>query len=133
MTEHERTGQRDLTYSAWHRSDSTSRFLGGMANRLAMIDLDGVEYCKSCGRPVALIEVKHCMATRLSMAVTKALAAMAGIPAYLVRYWPTPEGGDIATFAVRNGTDVVREMRPAQYAEWLLSLREPPYHHCRPP
>lgn len=130
MSQRERTGKRDLLYSRWHRSASTRRFLGAMrAARLCMIDLDAVEYCHGCSTPVVLIEVKHHMASAPSMRVTKVLAEMCGLPAYLVRYWPNPNGDDIATFAVRNRSGDVREMSPSAYANWLWSLRST--HHCK--
>lgn len=130
MSERERTGVRDLTYSRWHRSDSTRRFLGKAAWKLGLIDIDCCEYCKDCGLPVALIEVKHHEAIQVAMTVTNALASMAGIRAYLVRYWPSPEGEDIARFSVRNSNNDVNEFSPAEYAEWLYALRRPPYHRC---
>ena len=61
MTQEERRGTRDMSYSAWHRRKSTSRFVGiEKAQTLAMIDLDAalyVEYDDSEKRPLALIEV----------------------------------------------------------------------------
>jgi hypothetical protein len=44
----ERFGNRDRTYSAWHRRSSVRRFVGiEKAQLLAMIDLDGALYCIS--------------------------------------------------------------------------------------
>src|SRR5690606_33274174 len=121
MSQHERTGIRDLLFSSWHRARSTKRFLGPVrAAKLTMIDLDAVEYCYACNKPLALIEVKHHNARSVSMTVTRALAFMAGIDAYLVRYWPTDDGDDIAKFEVLrqfDGSRHVREMTPAEYAE----------------
>ena len=56
----ERYGTRDQAYSAWHRCQSTRRYVGiEQAARLSMIDLDGalfVEYDNGDREPLALIE-----------------------------------------------------------------------------
>lgn len=56
----ERYGTRDQAYSAWHRAQSTRRYVGiEEAARLSMIDLDGalyVEYDDRDREPLALIE-----------------------------------------------------------------------------
>lgn len=45
----ERYGNRDRTYSAWHRRLSTRRFVGlERAQLLAMIDLDAALYVVGC-------------------------------------------------------------------------------------
>lgn len=129
MSQHERTGTRDLTYSAWHRSRSTKRFLGAVrAAKLSMIDVDAVEFCFRCSKPLALIEVKDYHAQSLSMRVTLALADLAGIDAYLVLCWPTEAGDDIERFEVRPRSGQTVEMSPSEYAEWLWSFRDA--HDC---
>jgi hypothetical protein len=60
MAQEEITGVRDLTYSAWHRRESTRRFVGiECAQTLSMIDLDAslyVEYDDTTKETLALIE-----------------------------------------------------------------------------
>ncbi len=59
MPAREYSGVRDLAYSAWHRADRISRFLGRRrAALLSVIDIDWCEYCNvgSCREPLALIE-----------------------------------------------------------------------------
>src|SRR5688500_12286183 len=60
MSQEERFGTRDRSYSAWHRRNSTRRFVGiERAQTLAMIDLDAslyVEYDDATKEPIALIE-----------------------------------------------------------------------------
>jgi len=54
----ERFGTRDLTYSGWHRTDSTKRYIGReKAYELSYIDIDAVEYCRICCQPLLLIEL----------------------------------------------------------------------------
>ena len=60
MSQEERHGTRDRSYSAWHRRQSTRRYIGiEKATLLAMIDLDAslyVEYDDGTKEPLALIE-----------------------------------------------------------------------------
>ena len=59
MAQEEKYGNRDLTYSAWHRRRSTGRFVGiEHAQLLAMIDMDHtlwIEYDDGSKEPVALV------------------------------------------------------------------------------
>lgn len=61
MSQEERYGARDMSYSAWHRRNSTRRFIGiEYAQLLAMIDVDVslyVEYDDKTKMPLALIEI----------------------------------------------------------------------------
>lgn len=126
----------DLYLDVWHRKDSLSRFVGSQrAHWMSMIDIDCCEYCflGGCFQPVALIETKLIISTEKTMTVTENLAHRANLPAYLVEYAPTRDSiscetcgrpdaspeNDIEYFVI-NGTD---EKTPAQYAEWLWSLR----------
>lgn len=130
MSERELRGERDLTYSRWHRTESMKRFLPeGQAKACGMIDIDDCEYCRTCGETVALIETKRWGYVRQSERVTATLAARAQVPAFLVVYKPT-ETGDIEKFSVRQihppAPPVV--MDPAEYAAWVYGLRA--RHSC---
>lgn len=87
----EKYGTRDMSYSAWHRRNSTQRFIGiENAQLLSMIDLDVmmfVEYDESSRWPVALIEVAQDVGQSYKTAtVTKNLAIMAKIPSAVLLY-----------------------------------------------
>ena len=60
MSQEEKYNERRRDYSAWHRRNSTRRFIGiEHAQLLAMIDLDAsiyVEYDDGTKEPIALIE-----------------------------------------------------------------------------
>ena len=94
MTQVERTGERDLTYSAWHRRDSIKRFVGPeKAQLLAMIDIDVVlfvEYDDSTKEPVCLIETALDTGQSIKPStVTRKLAEKAKLPAYTLLYTPS--------------------------------------------
>lgn len=125
MSEHERTGFRDLDYSRWHRTASIKRFLPEReAYELAMIDIDGCEYCRWCKAPLALIEVKRRGGNR-SCTVTRNLANEAGVPGFIVTY--DVDDGDIREFRwQRIAPDLTPILiwSPHMYASWLWSLRQ---------
>ena len=78
MSREERTGVRDLTLSAWHRS---------LPDLCTCIDLDFLEYCNKCRAPLALIETARGHHNQIKpTTVLKALAEHAGLRAYLVLY-----------------------------------------------
>lgn len=126
MSDHERTGERDLTYSKWHRQDSVSRYIpGDAAWGLGLVDIDGCEYCRACGKPLALIETQASAREPKTARVMQELAAMAGIDAYSVSYQKGRDG-EIELFRVRQvhpGQGVVQVMLPNIYAVFLHSLR----------
>lgn len=80
MVKPELTGQRDLTYSRWHRT---------LPRWCWMVDLDSIEWRSERGI-VALIELARYEATvykkKFQLKVLKELARQAKIPAYLVLY-----------------------------------------------
>lgn len=134
MTQEERYGTRDLTYSAWHRQHSTKRFLGlERANLLHMIDGDAIEYDANSKRPLAIFETARNIGQFKSTTVTANIGRLAGIRAYVTLYTladePNPANEkfqDIASFRVRrlvpSSTDW-RTMTPQEYANFLESLR----------
>ena len=128
MSMHERTGFRSLIYSQWHRVDGGIRkYLPlGAAAQLDMIDIDSLEVCTFCKRPVALIETQDSVKAPKSAKFTASLASMANIPAYSVSYtW------DITAFQVQRIAPEhphVAEYTPGEYTEFLQRLRND--HAC---
>lgn len=85
MSRWEQTGNRDMGFSRWHRSF--------MPDNHAIIDNDWTGFCPDCHQPIYLLELaldsgqSHKTAT-----VTKNLAKLAGLPAYVVLYRNNSEG-----------------------------------------
>jgi hypothetical protein len=139
MSQEERFGTRDRTYSAWHRRLSTRRFIGiENAQLLAMIDLDAslyVEYDDGTKEPLILIETARDVGQIYKTAtVTCKLAQRANLPCYVLLYKlsqtlnPADKNWyDIESFRVRrlypcpeNGWRVVS---PRDWARALLEIR----------
>jgi hypothetical protein len=141
MSQEERFGTRDLTYSAWHREQSTQRFVGSAGSHsLAMIDLDGVmwlEYDRGVNEPLALMELARDIGQASKAAtLTQALARRCcpTLPAFVVLYRisekpnpAAPEYPDISFFRVRriwpNPEATWHIFSARAWAEQLLSLR----------
>ncbi len=120
MSERERTGHRDLTYSAWHRTLDPS---------LHYIDLDDVEFCAVCKKPLALIEVARDSGQWKPASVTWTLAKLAGLPAWCILY-RVDEEGQIVSFRVRRLPETQFDMlTPEEYEDLLLNLRKK--HTCK--
>jgi len=121
MSMEERYGTRDLAYSAWHRILDPS---------LHYIDLDAIEYCAQCKEPLALFELAQDVGQGWkATTVLRKLARKARLPAYLV-FWKK-EGDEIVQLRVREVWPCYGQentMSPAEYEQWLLSLRE--QHDC---
>jgi hypothetical protein len=133
-------GVRSGDYSAWHRRNSTRRFVGiDRAQLLAMVDLDCslyVEYDDSSKEPLALIETARDVGQAYKPAtVTLALAKKAKIPCYVVLFTPAaapnpadPRCHDIERFRVKRlwpqPEREWRDLSPGEYATGLLKLRE---------
>lgn len=136
MSQNERYGTRDLTYSRWHRRNSTERFLGWeRATHLTYIDLDGIEYCWICREPLVLKELAQDVGqSRKATTVMRKLAQKAGIPAILV-FYATNEIGDIERFRVRTVSPrwgEERVMTPQEYAGMLWGFRQEHLARCHP-
>lgn len=135
----QRYGGLDRTYSAWHRRNSTRRFVGlDRAQLLTMIDLDAalfIEYDDGTKEPLALIETARDVGQAYKTAtITKNLAKRAGIPCYVVLYqcanqpnpadtrWP-----DIKAFRVRRlwpkPETAWRVITPQNWAMALIHIR----------
>jgi hypothetical protein len=142
MSQEERYGSRDRTYSAWHRRLSTQRFVGiERAQTLAMIDLDAslyVEYDDSNKEPLALIETARDVGQEFKTAtVTKKLAKRTQpiIPAFVLLYTPSHkrnpadrQWSDIESFRWRRlwpePETVWETCSPGEWCKKLVQLRE---------
>lgn len=139
MSQEERFGERDRTYSAWHRRMSTRRFVGlDRAQLLSMIDLDGslyVEYDDGTKEPLALVETAMDIGQPYKAAtVTAKLAQRAGIPCYCVLYTMSAKRNpadrtcrDIGAFRIRRLWPAPeagwRTVTPEEWAKALLNIR----------
>jgi hypothetical protein len=76
----EGNGDRSLAYSLWHRT---------LSHRCYAIDIDFVEYCRSCREPIMIYEVALDNGVdSKSFSMTKAIANSMCVPAYVVLYTP---------------------------------------------
>lgn len=144
MAQEEKTGERDLTYSCWHRAKSTSRFVDdAQAKGLGMIDIDVplyVEYQDGTKEPIAIFETARDIGQDYKCAtVTKRLAERAGLIAAIVLYKPSqtpnpanPSLPDIESFRVlpllkKGGIPVERSewlvYSPEEWAKQLCKIR----------
>lgn len=139
MAQEEIFNQRRRDYSAWHRRQSTRRYVGiEKAQLLAMIDLDAslyVEYDDGTKEPLALIETAQDVGQSYKTAtVTAKLARRADIPCYVVLYTladcpnpADPEWCDILRFRVKrlhpHPEMHWRTATPAEWAQALVSMR----------
>jgi hypothetical protein len=132
MSEHERTGSRNLAYSRWHRTASLRRFIGERAARACgMIDLDGVEICRRCSEPLALVETCYDVQQFKATTVLRRLAMLANLDAYLI-YYVTDLDGEITGYRIAKVWP--ERIGPVpwtvdQWARKLAGLRRA--HRCR--
>ena len=142
MPQEEIYNTRDQSYSAWHRRNSTRRFVGlESAQLLAMIDLDAIlyiEYDDATKEPLALIETAMDVNQgNKPSTITKALARRCTplLPAYVLLYTladiPNPADikcKDIKHFRVKRvwpePETTWRLYEPAEWAKYLLVLRK---------
>lgn len=142
MTQEERYGTRDRSYSAWHRRNSTRRFINfEQAQLLSMIDLDAslyVEYDDETREPLALIETALDVGQSYkTAAVTLKLAQRANLPCFCVLYKLSDEPNpadknwkDISRFRVKRLFPLKKgekpkweTLTPKQWAERLIVIR----------
>jgi hypothetical protein len=141
MPQEEIHNSRDRTYSAWHRRQSTRRFIGiESAQVLAMIDLDAslyVEYDDGTKEPLALIETAMDVGQAYKCCtVTRNLARRCNpiVPAYVLLYRKSdnpnpadPRYADIASFRFKCVWPQETEWKivtPVQWAKNLVDLRK---------
>ena len=120
MSRHERRGERDLTYSKWHRS---------LTDDCTAIDVDMVEYSRCCNTPLALVEtcrlVHECQLSRKKTNVLRQLGIAAKLPVYLVFYVVNETTGLIEQFLVRRERPRrgrLHEMTPDRWARFITRL-----------
>ena len=132
----ERFEVRDLSYSAWHRPESVGRFVKA-SRALTMLDLDSVlfsEYAPGNRMPLALIEVAKDVGQEKVADVTRHLAELAGLPAYVALYRTAananpanPQWPDINQFRVKRLWPTPepgwRVLTPQQWADALVQIR----------
>jgi hypothetical protein len=133
--QYERTGIRDLTYSNWHRQFCPER--------VSMIDVDGLEYCRRCRMPLALIEtaLDYGQAIKPTSALEQ-LSLAANVPAFCVLYAKNDEVCDfdrrrrcrrigcshgIGSFRVRRIRPCPTSYKPwtaGAFGEFLVNLHD---------
>ena len=123
MSHKERYDERDGTYSAWHRRQSTRRFIGiENAQLLAMIDLDAslwIKYDNNNKEPIALIETAADVGQPYKPAtVTQRLAMKADIPAYVVLYKRSAAKTQPACVGQTSFTSASRMLYPRPESTW---------------
>lgn len=139
MSQEERFGTRDRTYSAWHRRASLRRFVGlERAQLLSMCDIDTalwLEHDDLSKEPLALIETARDVGQGYkSGTVLQRLAKRAKLPAYVCMYRLADTRNpadlqyqDVASFKVRRvwprPESGWRELSPAQWASGLVRIR----------
>lgn len=150
MASNEIFGFRDDTYSVWHRWKSLMRYLSFKAEntrkseaaRVAMIDVDTIVWmeCDENGyAPLLLIETKRYVGGEYgkSCRAIQNLGRLSNLPTFVVLYKvsesinpasdPNKPTHDIDSFVVRRVAPTVgdwEEMRPQEYAEFLLRERD---------
>lgn len=115
-------------YSDWHRWRSTRRFLGNeQSQRLTCFDVDMVEMCHLCHRPLALFEMTRSNVRTKPVTYLIGLAELSDLPAYVVRWVPgSDDPAEILSFDVDQVHPVRRQVAvdwsPAAYAIWLYTV-----------
>ena len=141
MPQEEIFGTRDRSYSAWHRRNSTRRFVGiEKAQTLAMIDLDAslyVEYDNKTKDPLILIETAMDRGQDIKPATVTTKLAQRCVPllvAYVLLYKLSdvsnpadPSCKDIISFRARRLHPKPEKdwkvFTPQQWADYLVVLR----------
>jgi hypothetical protein len=127
MSDGERTGLRDLTFSRWHRAQSTGRYMPlGNARRLKALDLDFIEYCDRCRQPLLLIELAYDNGRSKPTQLLVRLANRAGLAGVLIYWRPTADGSDLASLRICQVAPIATQLQrvtPDQYARGLWNMR----------
>lgn len=124
MTKQERTFNRDLTYSLWHRHKCPQWCYA--------TDLDWLEVRSNADgslRIAAIIETKHMGEgiTQFQIKVFTTLSRLTGIPFYLVRFDTELENFVVTEYKQENGDDQITGytcdvQSEEEYLEWLRNL-----------
>lgn len=119
MSRDEKYGNRDLTYSKWHRR---------LDDFLDWIDIDCCEYCHNpkCREPLALIELAQDVGQSFkATTVMRKLALKATLPAFLVFYKKGDDFTLITRFRVKQVSPAWSDeimMSPDDYADFLRKI-----------
>jgi hypothetical protein len=114
----ERFGERDLTFSAWHRLIDEDDW--------SWLDIDHYAYCKKCSEPIYVAE----LALDVGQAwknhkVTRQLAIRLGVPGLLILYGSND--GAITHFRIRriapDYSPSFARVEPAVLIEWIAKTR----------
>lgn len=132
----ERTGKRDLSYSAWHRPASIQRFIGRIAaQELMMVDIDAVECVARTREPVAMCETAIDIGQEIKPStVTLKVARACNVPCFTVLYSLAKRANpaddhwlDIDQFRVKRiDSDIDADWTiytPTEWARILCTLR----------
>jgi len=111
-------------YSKWHR-----KFEG-----IAMIDVDSVEVCKHCYKPLAFIELaKDTGQTFKAYTLTKKLALKFDVPGFLV-FYKVDENDEIIRFRVKRIARTVgmlhENVSPEKWFKYLKELQDNHLKEC---
>tara|TARA_R110002020_G_scaffold260734_3_gene475044 strand:+ start:986 stop:1402 length:417 start_codon:yes stop_codon:yes gene_type:complete len=109
-------------YSKWHR-----KFEG-----IAMIDVDSVEVCKHCYKPLAFIELaKDTGQTFKATTLTKKLALKFDVPGFLV-FYKVDQNDEIIRFRVKRIARIPGLLHENVSPEkWLAYLQELQTNHLK--
>ena len=119
----ERYGNRDLSYSSWHRVGSIQRYVGlEKAQSLTMFDVDAMPWVETAeyGKtPVAFIETAIDVGQTDKKTYIGVVGKLSDMPA-------SPQWSDIESFRVKElypNKDPSWKWMSAEYANWLFSSR----------
>lgn len=124
----ERTGVRCTAYSTWHRKHPGLR----------MIDLDSIEVCRHCKRPLACIETarrggKYTIHTKPTT-LTRHVAEGLQVPGYVLFYETDAAGTDLVGIVeVRQIAPLqgpLQRLTPAEWSELLVQIHEAHERQC---
>ena len=111
-------------YSKWHR-----KFEG-----IAMIDVDSVEVCKHCYKPLAFVELaKDTGQTFKAYTLTKKLALKFDVPGFVV-FYKVNENNEIIRFRVKRIAKTVgmlhENVKPEKWLAYLQQLQQEHLKEC---
>tara|TARA_R110002012_G_scaffold271837_2_gene457141 strand:- start:173 stop:589 length:417 start_codon:yes stop_codon:yes gene_type:complete len=111
-------------YSRWHR-----KFDG-----IAMIDVDSVEVCKHCTKPLAFIELAKDTGQKFkAYTLTKKLALNFDVPGFVV-FYKVDKNDDITKFRVKRIARTVgmlhENVTPKKWLDYLKELQEAHVKDC---
>ena len=111
-------------YSKWHR-----KFEG-----IAMIDVDSVEVCKHCYKPLAFVELaKDTGQTFKAYTLTKKLALKFDVPGFVV-FYKVDENNEIIRFRVKRIARTVgmlhENVSPEKWFKYLKELQDNHLKEC---